>query len=134
MVSRFIDRLRLKEFDRQIGALFGFTKGILLCVIITLFAVALLGDTQRKAIVRSRSGYYIAHLLDRSQLVMPREISDVLQPYIHSLDERLDDPPSFQPTEPTYGADAVPAKQTVDELLGGRDSRGSTTIDPPWRR
>ena len=56
MVSQFIDRMKLKEFDRQIGALFGFAKGLLLCVLVTLFAVTLLGETQRQAIVRWRVG------------------------------------------------------------------------------
>jgi len=94
-ISEFIDRVKLKEFDRQIGALLGIAKGVLLCVIITLFAVTLLGDTQRQQIMASRSGYYIAVLLDRSHAVMPPEVHDVLEPYIHSLDERLDDDQRF---------------------------------------
>jgi membrane protein required for colicin V production len=89
MVSRFVNRMKLTEFDRQVGAVFGFAKGILLCVIITLFSVTLLGDAQRQAIVRSRSGAYIARLLNKSSAVMPREVHDVLDPYINSLDQRL---------------------------------------------
>lgn len=89
MVSQFIDRMKLKEFDRQIGALFGFAKGLLLCVLVTLFAVTLLGENQRQAIVRSRSGNYIAQLLDKSSAVMPRELHEVLDPYINRLDQQL---------------------------------------------
>jgi membrane protein required for colicin V production len=85
-VSDFIDRLRLKEFDRQIGAVFGLAKGLVLCVLITLFAVALLGEAQRRTIIDSFSGRKIAHLLDRAHVVMPSEIHDVIGPYIHSLD------------------------------------------------
>jgi len=88
-VSDIIDRVKLKEFDRHAGAALGFCRGILWCVIITLFAVTLLGEPQKKTIIHSRSGYYIALLLDRSHAVMPEEIHDVLGPYIHSLDERL---------------------------------------------
>ncbi len=60
VVSRWIDRVKLKDFDRQIGALLGFAKGVVLCVLITLFAVTLLGESQRSAIVKSHSGYCIA--------------------------------------------------------------------------
>ncbi len=88
-ISKWIDRVKLKEFDRQVGALFGLLKGVLLCVIITLFAVTLLGQRQREAIVNSRSGYYIAVLLSKSHGLMPEEINDVLGPYLHVLDERL---------------------------------------------
>lgn len=89
-IREMIDRVKLKEFDRQMGALFGLAKGGILCMVITLFAVTLLGDEQRTAIVNSRSGYYIAVLLDKSHAVMPAELTKVLEPYLHQLDDRLE--------------------------------------------
>ena len=82
-VSGFIEKVRLKSFDRQIGALFGLAKGVVLCIIITLFAVTLLGAAQRQTIIESRSGHYIALLLDQAHGIMPSEIHEVLHPYIH---------------------------------------------------
>jgi len=104
-VSDVIDRVKLKEFDRHAGAALGFCRGVLWCVIITLFAVALLGEAQKKAIIQSHSGYYIALLLDRSHVVMPEEIHGILGPYIHSLDERLaeDERTSHQHDDSTTG-------------------------------
>jgi membrane protein required for colicin V production len=98
LVSGLIDRVKLKEFDRQIGALFGLAKGVLLCVIITLFAVTLATEQQRLAIIRSKSGYYIAVLLDKSDPVLPKEVREVLHPYIHQLDGQIHQ--SSQPPEP----------------------------------
>jgi membrane protein required for colicin V production len=92
LVSGFIDQLKLREFDRQIGALLGFATGALLCILITLFSVALLGENSKASICRSRSGYYIAHVLDKADAVMPAEVHEVVAPYIHSLDERLEQP------------------------------------------
>jgi membrane protein required for colicin V production len=89
LVSRLIDRVKLKDFDRQIGALLGFAKGVVLCTLITFFAVTLLGEKQRAAIVNSKSGYYIAVLLNGADLVMPEEIHGLLQPYLDVLDKRL---------------------------------------------
>jgi membrane protein required for colicin V production len=89
-VRAFIDRVKLKEFDHQIGALLGAAKGVLLCIIITLFTVALASESQRESVIGSRSGYYIAHLLNRAHGIMPREIHDVLHPYLHSLEDSLD--------------------------------------------
>ncbi len=89
LVAGFIDRLKLKEFDRQFGALLGIVKGVVLGVVVTLFAVTLLGEKNRAAIMKSRSGYYIALLLDRSHAIMPEEMHTVLEPYIHNLDEQL---------------------------------------------
>jgi membrane protein required for colicin V production len=92
LVSEFIERVKLKEFDRQLGALFGAAKGVLLCVLVTLFSVALLGDAQRQAICNSRSGYYIAVFLDRADMMIPRELHDVLAPYLDKLDRTIPHP------------------------------------------
>lgn len=88
-VSQMIDRVRLKEFDRQIGALFGFAKGALLCIIVTLFAVTLSGEAQRQSIVRSKSGHYIAGLLAKSDQFIPDEAREVLDPYVDRLNDEL---------------------------------------------
>jgi membrane protein required for colicin V production len=88
LVAGFIDRVRLKEFDRQIGALFGAAKGVLLCVAITFFAVTL-SEKGRETVLQSRSGYYIAQLLARADKVMPKELHDVLDPYLDKLEEEL---------------------------------------------
>jgi membrane protein required for colicin V production len=89
-VSELINRVRLKEFDRHAGATLGLFRGVLWCVIITLFAVTLLGEDQQRKIIDSRSGYYLAVLLDRSHAIMPDEVHQIIGPYIHSLDERLE--------------------------------------------
>ena len=100
LVSNLIDRVRLKEFDRQMGALFGLAKGVLLCVAITFFAVTL--STQaRTAVLRSQSGYYIALLLHRAEGVMPRELHEVLDPYMNKLEQELDSRPDAPPPTAT---------------------------------
>jgi hypothetical protein len=40
-------------------------------------------------VLQSRSGYYIAVLIDRAHYIMPEEVHDVIGPYIHQLDETL---------------------------------------------
>ena len=94
VVAGVIDRVRLREFDRQMGALVGFAKGVLLCVAITFFAVSLLED-RRDQIIASRSGQYIVQLLDKAEAVTPPEIKRVIGPYIERVNERLD--PNYQP-------------------------------------
>jgi membrane protein required for colicin V production len=95
VVAGFISRVRLREFDRQMGALFGAAKGVLLCVAITFFAVTL-SARARTAVLSSKSGFYIAVLLDRADAVMPKELHDVLDPYLKKLEQELD--PARQPS------------------------------------
>jgi membrane protein required for colicin V production len=89
LVSGAIDKVRLESFDRQLGAMFGLAKGVLLCVAITFFAVTLLPPAQGEAIVASQSGRYIVALLDKSHTVFPPEVHQVVDPYINRIEERL---------------------------------------------
>lgn len=88
LVADMIDRIKLKDLDRQIGGVFGLAKGILLCVILTFFAVTLSSQFREMALA-SRSGYYIAELIERAENVMPPEAKQVLGPYLKKLDEGL---------------------------------------------
>jgi membrane protein required for colicin V production len=59
-VATTIERLKFRDFDRQMGALAGFVKGVLLCVIVTLFVVTLLGETARQSVQIGRLHRQIA--------------------------------------------------------------------------
>jgi membrane protein required for colicin V production len=123
LVSEFIERVKLKEFDRQLGAVFGACKGVLLCVLITLFSVALLGDGQRQAICNSRSGYYIAVLLDRADMMIPKELHQVLAPYLEKLDETVEHPHTVGSFGPAPGANQPAGQpgwqQELEAVFGG---------------
>lgn len=88
LVSEAIERVKLKEFDRQVGALLGLAKGVLLCVVITLIGVTI-SDSLRGAIHQSRSGYYIAQLLDQANAYLPSEVNERLHPFEQQLKENV---------------------------------------------
>jgi membrane protein required for colicin V production len=87
-VSAMINRVQLREFDHQVGGLFGAAKGVLWCVAITFFAVSLV-PASRDQILDSHSGHYIAVLLDKADQIMPTEIHQVLDPYLNKLETEL---------------------------------------------
>lgn len=92
-ISGVIDKVRLESFDRQLGGMFGFAKGVLLCIGITFFAVSL-WPAQGDAIVGSQSGHYIVAILDKAHAVFPPEIHQVIDPYLNRIEQRLN--PNFQ--------------------------------------
>lgn len=103
LFSGMIDRVRLKEFDRHLGAAFGLAKGLVYCLLITMFAMSLLGPNQQTAICQSRSGYYIATALDRGVGILPKEIHDVVGPYLANLDNKLKNGQTGQPVDASQG-------------------------------
>jgi len=109
IVANFISKVQLKGFNRQMGALFGAAKGVLLCVAITFFAVTL-SVQARAAVLHSRSGYLIARLLDQAGPVMPKELHDVLDPYLRQLEKQLDPSTQPDPAAPPQGIPVKPAR------------------------
>jgi membrane protein required for colicin V production len=89
MMSGALNAFQLKDFDRQVGALFGVAKGAIFCVLITFFAVTLMGRAQAERICQSNSGYYIARILERSSGLMPPELAGVVGPYLNPFQDRL---------------------------------------------
>jgi membrane protein required for colicin V production len=110
LVSNVIDRVKLKEFDRQLGATFGLAKGVLYCVVITFFAVTL-SEPARQLVLDSQSGKLIAQGIRNANPILPEDIRTYLGKYIDELDERLHAPPSPTPPQtedPSKKSDTPP--------------------------
>jgi membrane protein required for colicin V production len=91
LLSSAIDSMRLRDFDRHMGALMGLGKGILYCMLITMFAVTLLGPRQQQAIIDSRSGSYISQILSATNgIVWPKEVEQIVRPYLERVEEKLE--------------------------------------------
>ena len=118
MVREFIDRLRLQEFDRQIGGLLGAAKGVLWCVAITFFAVSLLPGS-RDQILQSQSGHYIALLINRADRIMPPEVHQVLDPYLNKLQTELAPAGGSPPASPQPPAAPAPRSAATTNRRSG---------------
>jgi membrane protein required for colicin V production len=104
LVSTSIDKVKLKDFDRQLGAGFGMIKGVALCLIITMFAMTLLGASQQQRIANSRSGLYISKILANSGGILPAEIKQIVGPYIDNVGQKLQ---QNQNGLPPQGGDSI---------------------------
>ena len=85
LLHGWIEKMKFKEYDRHLGFLFGAIKGITFCLVLTFFIVTL-SERQRENVMASYSGHAAAIIMDRLHPVMPEELHDVLEPYIHQLD------------------------------------------------
>ncbi|SMP51122.1 membrane protein required for colicin V production [Neorhodopirellula lusitana] len=149
IIGGTIDRMKLKEFDRQVGALFGLGKGAILCTLITLFAVTLFGDSTRDTIVGSHSGRWIARLLDQSDAIMPEELAPVVAPYLENFDAQFEpksdaqswfsEAPQPQPSTrfPAWSPEAPaawPSQQTNELKSQATQQWQQATTPTPWQR
>jgi membrane protein required for colicin V production len=127
-VAGAIDKIKLESFDRQLGGIFGFAKGVLLCIGITFFAV-MLWPAQRDAIVGSQSGHYIVALLDKAHSVLPPEIHQAIDPYLNKIEERLN--PNFQPHAELDVRQQWPSQSQTAAPTGWPTSSGAPQAQPP---
>lgn len=120
LVSGLIDRVKLNGFDRQMGALIGLAKGLLLCTAITFFAVTILPQAQQDTIIASQAGRTIVRILDKTHSVVPPEIHDVIHPYVEQIEQRLDPGHRSHPNSehqaqwPSEPAVAWPPREAAD--------------------
>ena len=129
LVSGAIDRLQLKEFDRQIGGTIGAAKGILLCLVITFFVVTL-SEPARQSIYRSYSGRAMTWTIQRIDVVMPQEVRSVVGKYLKQLENDLNRPPGTAPAAPTEMAPS----RLADPVRGAVTSLPKAWADEVWAK
>lgn len=99
-VRTSIEKMKLGEFDRQLGAIFGGLKGVVIAGMVTMFAFTLLQEPQRRMIIDSQSGVWIAKFMHKATAIMPAELRRFVAPYLQNLDRGLGNP--AWPAEATW--------------------------------
>lgn len=95
VVSKGIDAIHLSSFDHQLGLVFGAAKGLLLCMVVTFFAVTLAPD-YREQIVTSRSGRLVADVLAKAQAYLPPDVHETVAPYLDRFEQQINNPNEAQ--------------------------------------
>ena len=131
-VRTSIERMKMREFDRQMGLLFGALKGIVLAGVITMFAFTLLREPQRQAIIHSQSGYYIAKFMTGANSVMPIEVQQFVEPYLRELEQGFDSfPGGYLPGDEFHVQDGYPYQPATPDWNPPPNSQSPPTYVPP---
>jgi membrane protein required for colicin V production len=96
VISGAINAIHLSAFDHQLGLLLGLAKGVLLCVVITFFAVTL-APGYRDQIVASRSGRIVAEIIVRADQYLPQDVVETVDPFVKQFEDQLHRPPGAPP-------------------------------------
>ena len=90
LLNDAIKAIRLKSADRSLGAVLGFAKGILLCLIITFFLV-IFSDKTRNFALESISGKYFARGIEKISVLIPEDVNEVLTKNIERFQGLLEE-------------------------------------------
>lgn len=80
-----LEAAKFEEFDRHLGAAFGFVKGAALCFVITFFSVCLSGSAA-ESILPTYTGRISQIVMQKIQTVLPAELERTLAPHIDRFD------------------------------------------------
>jgi len=120
-VSKSLKKMELKGFDRQAGAILGAFKGGALCMVITMFAMALLGDNAKNAIWQSKSGHYVVQGIDKLPSVLPTDVAEYIHGYVEKFRNRIADPNGNLPGKnPIFNQDQT-------QIVNGQGQFGSAS-------
>jgi len=95
-VSGLVKTVHLSTFDHQLGLLLGLAKGMLLCVVVTFFAVTL-APGYRNQIVGSKSGRLVAELIVRADQILPPDVVETVKPFVERFEDELRKPAGAGP-------------------------------------
>lgn len=88
ILNSWMERAKLKDFDRHLGGLLGLVKGGMIAMVITFFAVTL-SESLQATVMKSYSGQAACYVLDHVEPITPDHFRDYLQKYRDGLGDHV---------------------------------------------
>ena len=135
LLDDILKAIRLKNADSSLGALLGFAKGVLLCLIITFFLV-IFSPTSRDFVLESISGKYFAAGIEKISVMIPEDVKEVLSNSIAKFHGLLEEKPvSDSKLLDTLLADKVTetvnqAKGSITSIFSNKDLQTQAAPQP----
>ncbi|MDA1231973.1 MAG: CvpA family protein [Planctomycetota bacterium] len=145
MLSSWMAKAKIIDFDKHLGGILGFFKGVIICMTVMFFAITM-SPPMRQIVGQTYSGYGAALILHNSKYLIPLlpenaipTVQNVIDNFNRSLQSGPDDLNGATPIEAgTFGNDAGLAASPVgggsgfdfsklfpDGLRGGSSGSGS---------
>lgn len=106
-----IEKAKLTEFDRHLGALLGALKGVLLTLSITVILL-IYSSMAREIILKSESSTIAAKIINAVYPILPRAMNQLLRPYLQQLDRELPLDLNDQGTQNLLNNDTLPERRS----------------------
>ena len=86
-LKSWIERKRFDEYDRHLGALFGFAKGTIFCLVLTFFLGPMTYGSMRTSVLSSFSGRVAVQVMHTLAPLLPDGLTDVIAPYLGPIQQ-----------------------------------------------
>lgn len=107
MLSNWMEKAKVIDFDKHLGGLLGFIKGVVICMTAMFFAITM-SEPMRQIVSKTYSGYAAAIILNFSQPLIPLlpehsvpTVRNVIDLFNRRLQQPTDDLGGATPTDPS---------------------------------
>ena len=88
ILNSWLEKAKFKDFDRHLGAILGFVKGVVIAMVITFFAVTVFAPL-KSVVLQSYSGRAACYIVDAIEPIRPDYFPDYLQKALAELHDEL---------------------------------------------
>ncbi len=141
MLSSWMEKAKIKDFDRHLGGMLGLVKGVIICMTIMYFVITKSTDMSH-VVSKTYSGYAAAVILNNSQYLISlvpenrvKDVREVIDKFNQNLQPGADDLNGAKPADPgLFGADNALTDEDdlgfdLTKLLPSRDPNDG--VPPP---
>ena len=121
-LEKLIKDWHLDKLNKFLGGALGFTKGLLLCLIITFFAV-MLSETSRAVVFNSKSGSHLVQLITRISLFVPKDSNEFVHTQFAQFQSKVDGVIPGQTPETV----PIQSSATAQQILAQLQQKGEKT-------
>ena len=87
-LNSWMEKAKFKDFDRHLGALLGFVKGVVISLVVTFFSVTVF-DSLKSVVLISYTGRAACQVLDVVKPITPDYFPEYLQKAVAELEQGL---------------------------------------------
>ena len=122
-LEKIIKHWQLAKLNTLLGGALGLAKGLLICLIITFFAV-MVSETSRAVVFHSQSGCHLVRLITQIGVFVPKDSYEFLHIQLAQFQSKVDEAvPDHQPE-----VLLVQNSETMQQLLGQLQQTAEQTV------
>jgi len=111
-LEKLIKSWQLQKLNTLLGGALGFVKGLLLCMIITFFAV-MFSEASRAVVFNSMTGYHLAQLITSVGVFVPKDSYEFVHTQLAQFQDKINESIPGQPPVTLQ----VQSSETMQQML-----------------
>jgi len=111
-LEKLIKNWHLQKLNTLFGGALGFAKGLLLCMIITFFAV-MFSETSRAVVFNSMSGFHLTQLITSMRVFVPKDSYEFVHTQLAQFHDKVNESVPDQPPPILQ----VQSSETMQQML-----------------